>query len=640
MCGITGFIDQAASMPGGVLDNTVGAMADRLQHRGPDDRGVWSDQESGIALGFRRLAIIDLTQTGHQPMLSADGRFVIVFNGEIYNFRELRTELKDLGRQFRGGSDTEVMLEGFCEWGVEETLRKLIGMFAIALWDRRERRLWLARDRLGIKPLYYAREGNLFLFGSELKALHAHPDWQPKLDRNALGQYLRYNYVPEPATIFRATRKLPPGTLLRLDAGAAEPVISRYWDFRAVVGQPRIDRSDADAVAEAETLLVDAVSRRMVADVPLGALLSGGIDSSLVTALMQAASDKPVRTFTVGFDTDGYNEARAAAAVARHLGTEHTEMMLSPETARDLIPDLPYYFDEPFADSSALPTWLVSRMARDHVTVALSGDGGDETFFGYNRYRAAPALWEKAQRLPGFARKAGGAILETVPTAAWDGLAGLLPKSRRPQLAGDKAHKLARLAGAASPDDVYLSLVSHWQAAERMAGGGEPAALPFTPADLPDFTERMAACDTMTYLPGDILTKVDRASMATSLEARVPLLDHRVVEFAWSLPQHQKIRNGNGKWILRQVLGRHVPAALTDRPKAGFAVPLAAWLRGPVRDWAAALLDPARLKGQGWIDPAPVASAWREHLDGKGNHAEPLWNICMLQAWADRWKVD
>ncbi len=640
MCGITGFIDQAASTPGGVLDTLAGAMADSLQHRGPDDRGVWCDQEAGIALGFRRLAIIDLTPTGHQPMRSADGRFTVVFNGEIYNFQDLRSELTGLGRQFRGGSDTEVMLEGFCEWGIEATLRKLIGMFAIALWDCRENRLWLARDRLGIKPLFYARTGDVFMFGSELKALRAHPDWRPEIDRAALGQYLRFNYVPDPMTIFQSTFKLPPGGLLRLDDGAAEPAITRFWDFRSVVAGPRIDRTDEEAVAEAETLLSDAVSRRMVADVPLGALLSGGIDSSLVTALMQAASDKPVRTFTIGFETDGFNEAGAAADVARHLGTDHTEMMLSPETARDLITDLPYFFDEPFADSSALPTWLVSRMARDHVTVALSGDGGDESFFGYNRYRAAPALWNRSQRLPGSIRQAGGALLQTVSTQAWDGLAGLLPQKHRPQLAGDKAHKLARLLNADSADEVYRALVSHWPTAEHMAGGGTPMALPFTPEDVPDFTERMAACDTLTYLPGDILTKVDRASMATSLEARVPLLDHRVVEFAWSLPLHQKIRNGESKWILRQVLDRHVPKPMIDRPKAGFAVPLASWLRGPVKDWAADLLDPARLTRQGWIDPAPVAAAWRAHLDGKGNHAEPLWNICMLQAWAERWQVD
>ena len=640
MCGITGFIDQAASMPASGLDALVGEMADRLQHRGPDDRSVWSDGDAGIALGFRRLAIIDLTPTGRQPMQSADGRFVIAFNGEIYNYRELRTELTACGRTFRGGSDTEAMLEGFCEWGVEATLKKLIGMFAIALWDCRDRRLWLARDRLGIKPLYYSHTGSLLVFGSELKALHAHPGWTPELDRQSLGQYLRFNYVPDPATIFKSTYKLEPGSVLRLDEGATEPVLSRYWDFRDCVAQDRKDRSDAEAVTEGEALLSDAVSRRMVADVPLGALLSGGIDSSLVTALMQAASDKPVRTFTIGFEMDGYNEAGAAAAVARHLGTDHTEMILSPEKARDLIPELPYYYDEPFADSSALPTWLVSRMARDHVTVALSGDGGDETFFGYNRYRAAPQLWDRAQRLPGFARKAASGILESVPTSAWDGLAALLPDRHRPQLAGDKAHKIARLFNASDADAVYRALVSHWPDAEAMAGGTTPLALPFGPDSVPDFTERMAACDTLTYLPGDILTKLDRASMATSLEARVPLLDHRVVEFAWSLPSHQKLRNGQGKWLLRQVLDRHVPKDLIDRPKSGFAIPLADWLRGPVKEWAAELLDPSRLTQQGWIDPAPVTAAWTEHLAGKGNHAEPLWNICMLQAWAERWKVD
>lgn len=640
MCGITGFIDQAASMPGPELDTLVGSMADKLQHRGPDDRGVWSDAESGIALGFRRLAIIDLTPTGRQPMQSSDGRFIISFNGEIYNYQDLRKELAQLGRQFKGGSDTEVMLEGFSEWGVESTLQKLIGMFAIALWDCRDRRLWLARDRLGIKPLYYARSGPVFLFGSELKALRPHPDWVPKLNRQALGHYLRFNYVPDPATIFQATHKLGPGNLLRLDNGASEPVITRFWDFRDCITQDRIERSDDDAVAQAEELLSDAVSRRMVADVPLGALLSGGIDSSLVTALMQANSDQPVRTFTIGFETEGYNEAEAAAAVARHLGTDHTEMILSPKNARDLIPDLPHYFDEPFADSSALPTWLVSRMARDHVTVALSGDGGDETFFGYNRYQAAPQMWAKAHRLPGFARKATGGILKTVPTTAWDRLAALLPDKNRPQLAGDKAHKIARLFNADNTDAVYRALVSHWAEAEKMAGATSPFAMPFDEAAIPDFTERMAANDTLTYLPGDILTKVDRASMATSLEARVPLLDHRVVEFAWSLPLHQKLRNGQGKWVLRQVLDRYVPKSLIDRPKSGFAVPLADWLRDPIKDWAADLLDPVRLTQQGWIDPEPVTTAWDDHLAGKGNHAEPLWNICMLQAWADHWNVD
>ena len=633
MCGIAGFLDLKRQTDAQSLASQAEAMGGAQIHRGPDSGGVWTDEAAGIALSFRRLAIIDLSPAGDQPMVSASGRHVLIFNGEIYNFKELRADLEAAGHRFRGDSDTEAMLEGFAAWGIEATVARLIGMFAFALWDREERRLWLGRDRLGIKPLYYGERDGLFLFGSELKALRAKDGWTPRIDRDALAAFTRFNHVPTPLSIYEGIRKLPPATLLSYRPGEA-PALIRYWDMERVATQTRRDIPDEEAIAEAETLLTDAVSRRMVADVPLGALLSGGIDSATVVALMQKSSTQPVRTFTIGFAEGGFDEAAHARAVADYLGTDHTEIAMSPDHARTVIPRLANWYDEPFADSSALPTRLVCELAQRDVTVALSGDGGDETFLGYNRYRAADALWQRMQRTPAPLRQLASCVLGGVPTGVWDGLARLLPQARRPSLAGDKAHKLAESLRQADADGIYWNLVSHWKTPIVQDGRHDDR---LSSDAITDFGERMAYYDTMSYLPDDILAKVDRASMSVSLEARVPLIDHRLLEFAWSLPKRLRLRDGQSKWLLRQVLYRHVPPSIVDRPKSGFAVPIAAWLRGPLREWAENLLDEQRLREEGWFDPAPVRRAGTAHLAGRGNHWEALWGVCVAQAWRERW---
>ena len=633
MCGIAGFLDLKRQTGAEMLASEAQAMGNALIHRGPDSGGIWTDEATGAALAFRRLAIIDLSPAGDQPMTSVNGRYILVFNGEIYNFKELRKDFEANGCSLRGDSDTEVMLEGFVAWGVEATVKRLIGMFAFALWDREERRLWLCRDRLGIKPLYFGEVDGLFLFGSELKALRAKQGWTPRIDRDALAAYTRFNYVPTPHSIYAGIHKLEPATLLSYAPGSA-PTLSRYWDMSAIATQERRDISDAAAVDEAEALLTDAVTRRMVSDVPLGALLSGGIDSATVVALMQKSSAQPIRTFTIGFKEGGFDEATHARAVAEHLGTEHTEIAMSPEHALNVIPRLADWYDEPFADSSALPTRLVCELAQRDVTVTLSGDGGDETFLGYNRYQAADALWQRMQGTPAPLRRLAALVLGGVPTGVWDMVAKVGPPSRRPNLAGDKAHKLAAALSENNADEIYWNLVSHWK--EPLVPGAGLAGN-MTMNQIPDFGERMAYYDTVSYLPDDILAKVDRASMSVGLEARVPLIDHRLLEFAWSLPKRMRMRNGTSKWLLRQVLYRHVPATIVDRPKSGFAVPIAAWLRGPLREWAESLIDEQRLAEEGWFDPTPIRHAWTEHLAGRGNHWEALWGVCVAQAWRERW---
>jgi asparagine synthase (glutamine-hydrolysing) len=639
MCGIAGFIDPTRRADAGALRAQAAAMADRLRHRGPDDAATWVDATAGLALGFRRLAILDLSPAGRQPMVSADGRWVIAFNGEIYNFQELRAELEGLGRSFRGHSDTEAMLEAFAEWGVERTVERLIGMFAIVLWDRQTRTLTLIRDRLGIKPLYWAAFGSLFLFGSEPKALLAHPGWTPEVDRNALAAYLRYNYVPAPHSIYRGVRKLEPGRLLVLRPGA-EPEIRGYWDMRAVARAGRASRLDIDereAIDRLESLLGDAVARRMVADVPLGAFLSGGIDSSTVVALMQAHSARPVQTYTIGFHEPDHDESRYAKAVARHLGTAHTELHAEPRHALEVIPALPEMFDEPFADSSQIPTFLVAKLTRQHVTVALSGDGGDELFGGYNRYFRAQVLRRFYGWAPPPLRRAAAALIAAPSPAAWDRLLAVLPRRLRLPQAGDKVAKLAGILAGGDADAMYRLLVTHWEEPERLVPGArEPRGLLWDQglaAELPDYVERMQYLDTVTYLPDDILTKVDRASMAVSLEARVPCLDHRVVEFAWRLPPEMKLRAGQGKWLMRRLLDRYVPRELIERPKQGFAVPVGQWLRGPLRDWAEDLLSQRALAEDGLLAPAPIRRRWAEHLSGQRNWQYQLWGVLMLQAW-------
>jgi asparagine synthase (glutamine-hydrolysing) len=647
MCGLAGFWEGGCGWSAERLQATALEMADTLQQRGPDDRGAWSDPAAGIALGFRRLAIVDLSPEGHQPMCSASGRYVIVFNGEIYNFPDLRRELEAApGVVFRGHSDTEVMLAAFDRWGVERSLERLLGMFAFAVWDRHERRLHLARDRMGEKPLYYGWSRGALLFGSQLQALKAHPGFEGALDRRALALYLRHGYIPAPYSIYEGIRKLSPGcfvTFSEQDAGREiQPVA--YWSTRAVAEANQahpFEGDDAEAVTRLDELLRDAVRRQMVADVPLGAFLSGGVDSSTVVALMQAQSPIPVRTFTIGFGVKDFDEAPYARAVARHLGTDHTELYVTPGEARDVVPKLPDLFDEPFADSSAVPTYLVSRLARRHVTVSLSGDGGDELFGGYPWYARGARLWRRLAKVPGVMRRVGAQGLHGLSGSRLLGAARLaLPGRLRRYASAERLRKIATLAHhASSPERMHRVLVSQWDAADDVLADDVPESAtafdePASWAMVPGVMNRLMSLDQVTYLPDDILVKVDRASMGVSLESRAPFLDPRVVAFAWTIPVGLKIRNGRGKWLTRQVLYRYVPPALIERPKMGFTAPLGAWLRGDLRDWAAELLDERRLRAEGLFNPAVIAQRWREHGKGIRDWSESLWIILMFQAWS------
>jgi len=642
MCGIAGFVGARPGIAGGNVDDVALSMAASLQHRGPDDQGIWVDPEAGTALVHRRLSIIDLSPAGHQPMVSADDRFIITYNGEVYSHQPIAAELAARGHRFRGYSDTEVIIESFAANGIEQTIARLIGMFAIALWDRRERTLTLIRDRLGIKPLYWGKFGELFLFGSELKALRAHPGWTPRIDQKAVAAFMRYNYIPAPHTIYDGVHKLEPGTILTLP-WRGEPQIARFWDARAVARdglRSPVCGGDAELTEQLEMLLEDAVRRRMIADVPLGAFLSGGIDSSTVVALMQGAGAGKVKTFSIGFEIPGFNEAPHAAAVAHHLGTEHTELTVTSRQVLDLIPRLAEWYDEPFADSSQIPTYLVSAMTRRHVTVALSGDGGDELFAGYNRYQAERNSWRILSLMPRALRHGVAAALTAVPPDRWTSLLSLIPARLRAPQIGDKLHKIAAVLALDDADALYRRLVTHWEPSQIMPQAREPRGMlddKTVAQDFPNLLERMQFLDLVTYLPDDILTKVDRASMAVALEARVPLLDHRVVEFSWRLPRAAKVRHRTGKWILRQVLYRHVPPALVERPKMGFGIPLGEWLRGPLRDWADALLDERRLREAGLLDTELVGRLWNEHLGGRRNWQHLLWDVLMLEAWRERW---
>ncbi|MGH7231984.1 MAG: asparagine synthase (glutamine-hydrolyzing) [Nitrospiraceae bacterium] len=647
MCGIVGFIERSHRFGNDELRATVLNMANTLRHRGPDDSGAWTDAEIGIALGHRRLSILDLSPEGHQPMRSSCGRYVVSFNGEIYNFQALRSELEDLGYGFRGHSDTEVMLACMSQWGLLSAVKRFNGMFAFALWDREERRLHLVRDRLGEKPLYYGWMGKIFLFGSELKSLRAHNGFQSEVNRDALTLYLRHNYIPAPYSIYRNIHKVQPGAIVTIDpVDGVSPVSTCYWSARAAaeqgVREPFLG-DEREAVAHLDALLRDAVKLRMQADVPLGAFLSGGIDSSTIVALMQAQSDRPVQTFTVGFYEDGYNEAHHANAVAEHLATQHTELYVRPEEAMAVIPRLPILYDEPFSDASQIPTFLISELARRDVTVSLSGDAGDELFAGYNRYFLGRNIWNKIKWMPFKLRVLAARSLRGMSPQSWERLvrrlAPVLPKAIRQRNPGDKIHKLAEILTVQSPETFYLGLVSHWRSpASLVLQASEPTTVLSDHAqwaDLSDFTHRMMYLDMMTYLPDDILVKVDRASMGVSLEARVPFLDHRVVEFAWRLPVSMNVRQDQGKWLLRQLLHRYVPKALVERPKMGFGVPLHAWLRGPLREWAEDLLDEKQLRDQGFFDPKPIRELWTEHLSGARDWQYRLWVILMFQAWLE-----
>jgi asparagine synthase (glutamine-hydrolysing) len=625
-------------------------MSDTLLHRGPDDEGSFIDEAAGLALGFRRLSIIDLSPEGHQPMTSKDGRYVLIFNGEIYNFQELRRELEDLGHPFRGHSDTEVMLAAFTQWGFEPAIKRFNGMFALALWDKEERTLHLTRDRIGEKPLYYGFSGSTFLFGSELKALRAHPEFKAEINRDALALFLRYNYIPAPYSIYQGIYKLTPGTYLSLDERESSlgqlPEPLAYWSAReaaeAGTASP-FEGTEAQAVTELEALLTDAVGLRMVADVPLGAFLSGGVDSSTVIALMQAQSSQPVKTFSIGFTEEAYNEARHARAVAEHLKTDHTELYVTPEDAMAVIPRLPTLYDEPFSDSSQIPTFLVSQLARRHVTVSLSGDGGDELFAGYNRYLLGESVWNKISWMPKGSRAVAAGALTTVSPRTWDraftGLKPFLPSRLQHARPGDRLHKLAEILTVPDVEAMYMNIVSHWKQPTRLVpGSSEPRTILTDErawANLPGIIQRMMYLDAVTYLPDDILVKVDRASMGVSLEARVPFLDHRVFEFSWRLPLSWKIQQGQSKWPLRQILYKHVPQRLIERPKMGFGIPVGEWLRGPLRDWAESLLDEGRLKREGLLNAEPVRRKWEEHLRGVRNWQYYIWDVLMFQGWLE-----
>lgn len=649
MCGLAGFfINGRERYSRSEAEKILRRMAKEIVHRGPDSDGYWEDSSAGIFLAHRRLSVVDLSPAGAQPMKSVSGRYILAFNGEIYNHSVLRRTLEHESKNsfsWLGHSDTETILAGIEMWGIEATLKRTIGMFALALWDREKQELTLARDRFGEKPLYFGWQGQgskaAFLFGSELSALRQHPAFEANIDRDAIALYMRHSCIGGEHSIYAGIRKLPPGHLLTVSTDRPSPVVHPWWSAATLVQQGRLrpfDGSPGDAVIALECLLKDAVSQQMIADVPLGAFLSGGVDSSTVVALMQAQSMRPVRTFSIGFHEEGYNEAEHAKAVAKHLGTDHTEMYVTPGQALDIIPKLPSLYSEPFADSSQIPTFLVSQLARQHVTVSLSGDAGDELFCGYRRYQMTASLWGIISRIPRPLRGLAGRFITSVRPRIWDrfgaGLAG-------PHL-GDKLHKGAALLGSRTVAELYRGMVSHWDdPASIVLGSTEPATvLSGGTIGLKGLSgvESMMAIDMLSFLPDDILTKVDRAAMGTSLETRVPFLDHRVAEFAWSLPLNYKLKHGVTKWPLRQVLYRHVPRELIERPKMGFSVPIDHWLRGPLRDWAETLLSEQRLRTEGFFSPGPIRQKWAEHLSGRRNWQYHLWDVLMFQAWLEEQK--
>ena len=648
MCGLVGVFGRNAGYDSDSYEAVLRHMAESIIHRGPDDYGYWSDSAQCIWLAHRRLSIVDLSPAGHQPMVSDSGRFVIAFNGEIYNHLIIRAQIEKSGQSpnWRGHSDTETLLAGFEAFGVETTIKKTIGMFAFALWDKLEGKLILARDRLGEKPLYYGWQGGensrVFLFGSELKALKAHPAFAAEIDRGALCLFLRHNYIPAPYTIYQGISKLEPGCLLELSLGWKAPKIFKYWDA-VEVARKSVTNSFAgtgdEAVDALELLTKDAVRQQMISDVPLGAFLSGGIDSTTIVALMQEQSSQPVKTFSIGFDERGYDEALYAKAVANHLGTKHTELYVTPKETMDVIPRLPNLYCEPFADPSQIPNFIVSQLARQHVTVALSGDAGDELFCGYTRYHATDLLWQHLTSIPAPFRSFFAKGITAFSPATWDRLVNFFPGFRHHTSIGVKMERKAGLLSSRTVDELYWGTVSQiHNPSDCVIGGIEPATQLTglrPPMDSLSAMERMMALDMVSYLPDDILVKVDRAGMGVSLESRVPFLDHRVIEFAWSLPIGFKFREGVTKWPLRQILSRYVPVELIDRPKMGFTVPICEWLRGPLHAWAEALLDETRLRQEGYFNPAPIRKKWTEHLTGQYNWEYQLWSVLMFQSWLE-----
>ncbi|OHE76491.1 MAG: asparagine synthase (glutamine-hydrolyzing) [Verrucomicrobia bacterium RIFCSPHIGHO2_12_FULL_41_10] len=641
MCGLAGFL--TANHDAENRAKIITQMTNRLRQRGPDDAGIWLNQDDGIALGHRRLAIIDLSLAGHQPMQSHDCRYVIVYNGEIYNFLELKKELQSKSHAFSGHSDTEVILTLIIEYGLEAALKRMRGMFAFALWDKKEKTLHLARDRIGEKPLYYGLVNGSFVFASELKAIRAYPDFHNPINRTSLALFLQYGYVPTPHSIFKNIYKLTPGSYLSISSSKASikalPKPKIYWSASQIAADGIANSlclTDKEAIQQADGLLNSVIKNQMIADVPIGAFLSGGIDSSVVAAIMQANSARPIQTFTIGFNDKNYNEAHYAKAVAQHLKTNHTELYVDAQQAMRIIPQLPMIYDEPFADSSAIPTFLVAQLTKQHVTVSLSGDGGDELFGGYNRYLLGKTLWKKIALLPYPVRLIIRKLLLSISPAHWQQLLKLM---KLPNI-GDKLHKFAAVLDAKSPELFYQQLISQWHNShdivnQTVAMIGLSTTL-FQQFEAMDFIEKMMITDTLSYLPDDIMVKVDRATMAVSLESRAPYLDHQLIEWMWQLPLHMKVRNSTTKWLLRQVLAQYVPIDLFDRPKMGFAVPLDAWLRGPLRDWAENLLNKKHLKQQGFLQAEPILEKWQEHLSGKRNWQHPLWTVIMFQAWINQ----
>jgi len=638
MCGITGFIHHTPDS-----ETVINTMTDALHHRGPDAGGVWRDDNAGIALGHRRLSIVDLSQAGSQPMTSASGRYVLVYNGEIYNFTELQPELMQSGYAFRGHSDTEVLLAAIETWGMRTALDRCSGMFAFALWDQSKHTLTLARDRVGKKPLYYGWCNGAFLFGSELKALARHPAFDTTINRSALGELMRLGWIPEPLSIYSSIRKLPPGCRLQIKAGtaagSAEP--EYYWRANEAcrnAGESGFSGNYAAATKRLDALLHAAVGRRMVADVELGALLSGGIDSTSVVALMQQQAERPVKTFTIGFAEPRFNEAEHAAAIARHLGTDHQELYVTPEQCLDVVGRLPAIYDEPFADISQVPTLLVSQLARQQVKVVLSGDGGDELFAGYTHYTEALQQWQRLQHIPVPLRR----LLRTVALGygqfSWQ-LFSHSSNRTMPgwQRVGSKLEKRTRGWIRETPQQFLIERNAHCLQPENLVIGYAVPDISITEDDRwltgTDPLQQMQHLDYIGYLPGDILVKVDRASMAVGLEVRAPILDTGIAEFAWSLPVDFLVDRNGGKRILRDVMHRYVPRELTDRPKRGFSMPIEDWLRGPLHDWALDLLDPAGLGQQGFLNPESVETIWKQHMAGWRNHSNLLWSILMFQSW-------